>query len=137
MTDNAPSDDSPASDESGVGRIVWQDLTVDDAANVRAFYEAVVGWKSVEVPVEGYCDYSMNAPGAGETVAGVCHARGSNAAIPAVWLVYITVADVLQSVAEVVRLGGTVIDGPRQMSGRLFAVIRDPAGAVCAIINAE
>ena len=34
-----------------------------------------------------------------------------------------------------VELGGQVIDGPREMGGQTFCVIRDPAGAVAALIN--
>ena len=37
------------------GTIGWRDLTVPDAAKVRDFYQAVVGWKSEE-----YCgDFNM------------------------------------------------------------------------------
>jgi hypothetical protein len=67
-------------------------------------------------------------------VAGVCHARGANANTPPVWLMYIIVADLDASIVQVKGLGGTVIDGPREMGGRM-CVIRDPAGAVCALLQ--
>ena len=35
----------------------------------------------------------MIPPGAAQPVSGICHARGSNADLPPVWLIYITVAD--------------------------------------------
>ena len=81
----------------------------------------------------GYDDYCMIAPASGETVAGICHARGVNTDVPAQWLVYIVVEDVDRSAAKCVELGGHVIAGPRPMSGGRFCVIRDPAGAVCAL----
>ena len=117
-----------------VGSIGWADLTVPDAGEVRDFYREVVGWTATGLDMGGYEDFCMNAPGSGRTVAGVCHARGVNAGVPAQWLVYITVEDVDRSAARVVELGGEVIVAPRSAGGQArFCVIRDPAGAVCAL----
>ena len=116
-----------------VGQIGWFDLTVPDAESLRAFYERVVGWSSEPVDMDGYNDYAMKPPGADGAVAGICHARGTNAEIPPQWLLYITVADVAKSARECTAAGGEVIVGPREMGGGGFAVIRDPAGAVCAL----
>ena len=116
-----------------VGAVMWRDLTVGNAAQVRDFYAAVAGWTAAAVDMGGYEDYSMMVPATGETVAGICHARGSNAKVPPQWLIYITVADVDASARRCVELGGAVLDGPRAMGGGRFAVIRDPAGAVAAL----
>jgi len=123
--------DSPT---PALGTIGWTDLTVPDAAKVRDFYAAVAGWTHTALSMGAYDDYCMNAPD-GKTVAGVCRARGSNAKIPPVWLVYITVADADASAKKAAELGGAVIDGPRDVGGGRFAVIRDPAGAVCAVYS--
>ncbi|MFB3107254.1 MAG: hypothetical protein ACE1ZA_20350, partial [Pseudomonadales bacterium] len=40
-------------------------------------------------------------------VAGICHARGSNANLPPQWLIYINVADVDKSVQRCVEMGGS------------------------------
>ena len=53
------------------------------AGEVRGIYEAVVGWKSSGLDMGGYSDYVMSLPRGGRTVAGICHARGSNADLPA------------------------------------------------------
>ena len=119
-----------------VGSIAWRDLTVPDADSLRAFYEQVVGWKSSPVDLGGYSDFEMLQPASGESVAGICHARGSNADIPPQWLIYIIVADVAASAARCVELGGQVIIAPRPLSGGTFCVIRDPVGAVCALFQA-
>ena len=89
------------------GRIGWVDLTVADAPTVRDFYAAVAGWTPQALSMGDYDDYVMLAPD-GTPHAGVCHARG-----------------------------GQVLSGPRNAgpSGR-FAVIQDPAGAVCALFEA-
>lgn len=116
-----------------VGTIAWLDLTVPDADSVRDFYRSVVGWETGSVDMGGYNDYNMLPPGSAEPVAGVCHARGSNAGLPAQWLLYIVVADVDRSTQECVRLGGRVIAAPRAMGGARYSVIQDPAGAVCGL----
>ena len=119
-----------------VGSITWRDLTVKDAEKIRDFYSKVVGWKSSPVDMGGYNDFNMNLPGSGETVAGICHARGPNAKLPPQWLIYITVADVDESAKRCVELGGKIIDGPKAFGGETrVCVIQDPAGAVAAIIG--
>jgi hypothetical protein len=53
--------------------------------------------------------------------------------LPAQWLIYIVVEDVDRSAARRRKLGGKVLVAPRPMEGGRFCVIRDPAGAVCAL----
>lgn len=118
-----------------LGKIGWIDLTVPDAENVRDFYCAVTGWRSEGVEMGGYQDYCM-VPPEGGAVAGVCHARGTNAGMPAQWLIYVTVADLEASLARCRALGGAVLQEPRGVGGHgRVAVIRDPAGAVCALFQ--
>lgn len=118
------------------GAIVWTDLTVQNADAVREFYREVVGWGTTPVEMGGYSDYTMTTPADGSAVAGVCHARGVNAGIPAQWLIYINVADLDESMARCTKLGGSVVFGPKSMGrhGR-YCVIRDPAGAVAALLQ--
>lgn len=115
------------------GSIAWQDLTVPDAEVVKDFYAQVVGWKPEPVDMGGYSDFSMIPPSDDKAVAGVCHARGGNAKLPAMWLMYVIVEDIAASVEKVKALGGEVIDGPREMGGAQFACIKDPAGAAIAL----
>lgn len=122
------------SDERGTtGRVLWQDLTVERADEVRDFYRAVVGWESEPVDMGGYSDFNMIPPGSGEPVAGVCHARGTNADLPAQWLLYVGVDDLDASVERCRERGGEVDVGPRRMGDDRYCVIRDPAGAVMAL----
>jgi predicted enzyme related to lactoylglutathione lyase len=117
-----------------VGSVGWIDLTVEDAPALRDFYAAVVGWKPEPVPMGEYDDYSM-ADGRGTARAGVCHKRGSNAGLPAAWIAYFVVADLERSLREVSARGGKVLEPPRGEGGR-FAIVEDPAGAVCALYQA-
>ncbi|MBP7146562.1 MAG: VOC family protein [Acidobacteria bacterium] len=117
------------------GTIGWVDLTVPDATGVRDFYREVAGWGVQEVEMDGYSDFAMTVPGGDSAVAGVCHARGANADLPRVWLVYIVVTDLDRSVARCLELGGEVVAGPKGGEMGRFTVIRDPAGAVCALFE--
>ena len=117
------------------GKIGWIDMTVDNAAELRDFYAAVVGWNFEEVSMGDYSDYSMMTAD-GETVSGICHARGSNAELPGGWLVYITVDDIEASVAACAANGGEVLVPVRGLAGGRLCVIRDPAGATAALYQA-
>lgn len=127
------SDPTSTPDRPNPGAILWRDLTVPDADSVRAFYEEVVGWRSSPVEMGGYSDFNMTVPASGEVVAGICHARGPNAGLPAQWLIYIAVQDVDASAQRCVALGGEVVSGPRAMGNARVCVVRDPAGAVAAL----
>lgn len=118
---------------SNIGKIGWVDLTVDNAVELRDFYKAVVGFKAEDVDMGGYSDFNMCRPDSGEAVAGVCHARGSNATQPPGWMVYFIVADIEASMKACVAGGGKVIVEPRGAGGGRFCVIEDPAGAVAAL----
>jgi predicted enzyme related to lactoylglutathione lyase len=118
------------------GAIVWVDLTVEDADQIQDFYTAVAGWKAETVNMGLYHDYQMTLPGTGESVAGICHARGVNASLPSQWLVYIKVPNIDQSMERCLDLGGQVLVPPKAMGeyGR-YCVIQDPSGAVAALIQ--
>jgi len=76
----------------------------------------------------------MQTPDSKTDVAGVCHATGVNKDLPAQWMMYIKVADLDASIAQVVKLGGSVLTAIKKLSASShYAVIKDPAGAVCAI----
>ncbi len=123
-------------EKANIGSITWADLTVENAERLRDFYSAVVGWTSLGVDMGGYSDFNMNDPETGTPLAGVCHARGGNAELPPVWLIYVNVEDIERSVARCVELGGQVISGPKGVGGQgRYCVIRDPAGAALALFE--
>lgn len=114
-------------------KVAWVDLTVADADRIRDFYSAVIGWQSRPLDMGGYHDYNMLPPEGGNPVAGICHARGENADIPPQWLPYFTVENVERAAQSCLTAGGEVLLGPKGMVGARYCVIRDPAGAVCAL----
>lgn len=120
-------------DNAEIGKVGWIDITVDDATGLRDFYSAVTGWKPKDVSMGEYSDFIMTMPGNDEAAAGICHARGDNAALPPQWLIYIIVADADKSATVCVARGGKVLVGPKPSSGGRFCVIEDPGGAVAAL----
>lgn len=116
------------------GSITWFDLTVPNATEVRDFYASVTGWSPQPVSMGEYDDFNMVAPGATAPIAGICHARGGNADIPPVWMMYITVADLDASLEACRARGGEVLAGPKAAGPTArYAIIRDPAGAVVSL----
>lgn len=135
MSDEEERNKEEQKPQSNIGKIEWLDLTVDNATGVKDFYAKVVGWSTEGVSMGSYDDFNINLPGTDTTVAGICHARGSNANLPAQWLVYVRVADVAQSAIACEARGGKIIEGPRRMGSSNFVIIEDPAGAVMALIS--
>ena len=120
---------------SNIGKIQWMDLTVPDAGQLQKFYTSVVGWSSNDVDMGSYSDFNLNLPGTEDTIAGVCHSRSNNDNIPSQWLIYVRVESVADSAERCKKMGGEVLDGPRRMGGSNFCVIKDPAGAVMALLS--
>jgi uncharacterized protein len=117
--------------KNSFGRIGWIDLTVAQADNVRDFYQEVVGWQAEGQSMGDYDDYNMS-PEDGEAIAGICHKQGTNNNIPSVWMIYITVENLDESLSAVKKGGGKVLD-IQVMGDSKMAFIQDPGGAVCAL----
>jgi predicted enzyme related to lactoylglutathione lyase len=126
--------------DMGMGRILWLDLTVPDASATRDFYREVVGWSVEEVAMrdgdDGYADYNMLGPD-GTPAAGICHARGLNADLPPVWMLYLPVGNLSESLRLVGEEGGRVLKTMNGANGEVqYAAIQDPAGACLALTPA-
>ena len=120
------------------GRIGWLDLTVPDAAAARDFYRDVIGWTVQELEMNDagarYADYIM-LNGAGAPAAGICHARGTNLGLPPVWMIYVTVADMGESLQRVEERGGSIIKSSKDKDGmHMYAAVSDPVGAAFALM---
>ncbi|MHC5209911.1 MAG: VOC family protein [Planctomycetota bacterium] len=121
-----------------VGCISWLDLTVSDASATRDFYCEVVGWSAQDVEMEDaserYADYNMCGDD-GHPAAGVCHARGANLGLPPVWMIYLPVGDLAESLRRVREEGGKVIKATRGTDGEYaHAAVQDPVGACLALV---
>lgn len=117
------------------GEFIWYELLTTDMAKARAFYEAVVGWKSNAAPVpDGTGEYLMlmrpdggdkDATGGAMQLTAEMTANGARP----MWAGYIGVDDVDATVAQIEAAGGQVLmpafDLPNV--GRM-AFVTDPQG---------
>jgi predicted enzyme related to lactoylglutathione lyase len=120
------------------GCISWLDLTVSGASAIRDFYRQVLGWSVQDVEMEDggerYADFNMLGDD-GNPAAGVCHARGANVGLPPVWMIYLPVGDLAESLRRVGEEGGKVIKATRGRDGEwASAAVQDPVGACLALV---
>lgn len=115
------------------GDYAWLDISVDNASELKSFYQKVLGWKAEDISMGEYSDYSMNNPNSNEPVAGICHAKGYNEKMPPVWLPYFLVDNVEQALADALEMGAEQLDSVKSLGKDKFVVIKDPAGASCAL----
>jgi uncharacterized protein len=115
------------------GRFVWHELLTANSKAATGFYGELFGWKAREEDMGGM-KYTMLSAGGTDIGGIVAPPPGA----PTSWLSYCTVADVDKAVRRTRELGGSV--GMEAMDiptvGR-FAVIKDPVGAVLAVIRQE
>lgn len=124
-----------------VGHIAGLDITVANADVICEFYRDVVGWSVQELEMEDgdgrYADYFMLAAD-GTPAGGVCHARGANTGLPPVWMIYLPVGDLAESLRRVESEGGKVIKTQRGDDGDyVYAAIQDPVGAYLGLLPAS
>lgn len=134
-----PAEAIPSMDEDvRMGHIGWLDLTIPNADAIRDFYRDVIGWSVEPVEMqdgdEAYADYNMLGED-GQPRAGVCHARGMNTGLPPVWMLYLPVDDMDESLRRVREEGGRVVKEAKGEDGAvMYAVIEDPVGVSFALM---
>jgi predicted enzyme related to lactoylglutathione lyase len=129
---------TPIDEGAPVGHIAWLDLTVPNAGEICDFYKRVVGWQSDEVPLQdgdqAYADFLL-IDGNGAPSAGVCHARGQNLGLPPVWMLYLPVGDIEESLRRAEAEGGKVVKLVRNDAGEpVYAAVTDPVGVAFAVV---
>jgi hypothetical protein len=114
------------------GTFCWADLATSDPDGAKAFYEALLGWQSEDMPSGSTGSYTMLKLD-GDEVAGLYPMSGG--AHPA-WLAYVAVEDAEEAAARLEELGGSVMTAPFEVGVGRAAVVRDPQGAVFALWQA-
>lgn len=124
------------------GSLCWAELYTPDVPAAAAFYRAVFGWESAQLPYPGgggsYTLIRTAAGGEEASFGGLIplDAVPVRAAQGPHWLPYIEVDDCDAAVAEVERLGGKLTLEPLEMEGvGKFANVADPYGAAFAVIK--
>src|SRR5215469_5318714 len=92
----------PHVDAHQPGTPCWLELSTIDPASAKTFYQGLFGWKYHEVP---------SAPDMPPYIlAWVKEQREQG--MPPFWLMYVSVANVDQTVPKITALGGQVMAGP-------------------------
>jgi predicted enzyme related to lactoylglutathione lyase len=103
--------------------VAWFEIHGKDGRKLSDFYSKLFGWK---VDSNNPMNYGMIDTGAGQGAIGGGINGGENEA----WVTfYVSVPDLNAAVAEVTKLGGTVVQPPDQVpGGPMIALITDPEG---------
>jgi uncharacterized protein len=131
------------------GSLNFNGLATRDPDGAKAFYGAVFGWGTLDLPagvmwtLPGYGDHlEERSPGLKEQVAAMGGPEGfidvvaalnpiaaDDSETPAHWSVTFAVDDADAAAAKASELGGQVVAGPFDAPWTRMAVIRDPQGA--------
>src|SRR4051812_42186030 len=117
----------------------WADLGTTDAEAATAFYSNVFGWETEKTSAGPAGDYVLCRLD-GALVAGLYEQDQAmkQRGVPPMWLVYVSVDDVVAAAAAVPDGGGTVHGQPFEVgdAGRM-ALVQDPTGAMFALWQAR
>lgn len=117
------------------GALCWNELVTPDTQKAGDFYSLLFGWGRETFP--GPSEYTIFKNG-DQGVGGMYPLTPEMGPVPPHWLVYFAVSDCDATVKKVTELGGGVLRPAEDIPeiGR-FAILRDPASAVFAVIKPE
>jgi predicted enzyme related to lactoylglutathione lyase len=115
------------------GTLCWTELATTDTDASEKFYTSLFGWtakRGTQAPGE-YTEFFNR----GTAIGGMLRIQPEWGAVPPNWMPYFAVVDCDASAARAKHLGGSLQMPPTDIPGvGRFAVLRDPQGAVLAII---
>ncbi len=123
-----------ASPPTGVhhqGKFVWHDLLTDDVTAAKDFYGNLFGWSFKE---QGNYTVVLNN---NQAIGGIVNVQPKDSKEHAArWLASLSVPDVDQAAAFVIKSGGVIHEGPVDMKNRGRGVlISDPQGAQVVLLH--
>lgn len=116
------------------GDFSWHELATSDPVAAFSFYQQLFDWQKTDAMDMGEMGiYQMYTRKGGEYPLGGIFAKAPEMPVSA-WLYYARVKDVHESVEEVKKLGGQILNGPMEVPGGDFiAQCLDPQGAAFAL----
>ncbi|HKX91278.1 MAG TPA: VOC family protein [Sphingomicrobium sp.] len=119
------------------GDFIWYELMTPDPEGAKAFYDSVIGWTIGEAAPK-FNGYRMIGRSDGGFAGGVLPLTAEmqrHGARP-VWLGYVSVPDVDQATAEIVKAGGTALMPAFDIPGvGRIALVADPQGAAFYVMK--
>jgi len=117
------------------GALAWNELYTRDTAAAADFYSRLFGWSVEQTQSGDGGEYNLFSLG-GRPAAGMMEIREEWGQMPPNWSIYLAVADLDASLAQLQSLGGQQISPAMAVEGvGRFAFICDPQGAYCTIIE--
>ncbi|MFC3998784.1 VOC family protein [Nocardiopsis sediminis] len=123
------------------GALSWTELCTSDVAGAKAFYGALFGWQTSDVPMPGGQEgtYTLITPsGQGEDLMQGGFVQLPDEYLPEgpYWHPVFDVADTDATVARITSSGGNVQMGPEDVEGvGRLAVGTDPSGAEFVVLK--
>ncbi|MBC8127940.1 MAG: VOC family protein [Gloeobacteraceae cyanobacterium ES-bin-144] len=116
-----------------VGIFGWNELITSDVEAAKKFYCEMFGWEWETKTMAPGWDYTLFKKG--ETmVAGMFGITPEMGPIPPHWLSYVMSADIEADVEKAKAAGGSILKEATEVPNTgVFAIIRDPQGAVFAL----
>ena len=115
----------------------WAELNARGVEKTLPFYSKLFGWgekKSSMAEGQDYIEFQLD----GHSIAGATEMPPMvPKEVPSYWLVYFNVEDVDKKFKEAEAAGAEHILHPMDFPGGRFAVLRDPQGAVFAIVKSK
>ncbi len=112
----------------------WSELLTTDVEIAKRFYKAVFDWDT-KTAGEGPGAYTEWKVGERSVGGMMLKPAEMPAEVPPHWSVYFAVEDAAAAVAQIEKLGGSIIMPPRDIEPGIFAVVADAQGAVFQIIQ--
>ena len=116
------------------GSFSWSELYTRDVPTAREFYQKVFGWGVEDSQFDGG-SYTLFQVDGRNVAGGLDMSSMLPESVPPHWLVYFTVENAADTAARARELGGTVVSGPMDTPMGPIAVLKDPVGAVFAVVQ--
>jgi uncharacterized protein len=128
-----PKEHAGAEVQRKFGTFCWNELGTRDTQKATDFYSTLFGWRTEKFP--GPVEYTIFKNG-DQGVAGMYEITREMGPVPPHWLIYFAVSDCDAAVEKATQAGGGIIKPAEDIPdvGR-FAILRDPASAVFAVLK--
>jgi uncharacterized protein len=114
----------------------YTQLSTGNTARAKKFYKSLFAWKVSDVKMGPGMTYTMIDTGSDEAGAGI--QKKETAKAPSMWLSYVEVADVKETVAKAKKMGAKVVVAyPPIPEMGAFGIFKDPGGALLGVWEQE